>query len=59
MVEAGAASALTTGFIARVVSPLGVVPKPHSDKVRLIVIMRYAKKITSSSESSNSKGYVI
>ncbi len=31
MVEAGAASALPTGVIPTVVSPLGVVPKPHSD----------------------------
>jgi hypothetical protein len=41
MVEAGAASALPTGVIPTVVSPLGVVPKPHSDKLRLIVNMRY------------------
>jgi hypothetical protein len=41
MVEAGAASALPRGIIPTVVSPLGVVPKPHSDKLRLIVNMRY------------------
>jgi hypothetical protein len=41
MVEVGAASALPTGVIPTVVSPLGVVPKPHSDKLRLIVNMRY------------------
>ncbi len=44
MVEAGAASALPTGVIPTVVSPLGVVPKPHSDKLRLIVNMRYVNK---------------
>jgi hypothetical protein len=41
MVEAGAASELPSGVIPTVVSPLGVVPKPHSDKLRLIVNMRY------------------
>ena len=41
MVEASAVSALPTGVISTVVSPLGVVPKPHSDKLRLVVIMRY------------------
>jgi hypothetical protein len=42
MVEAGVASALPTGVIPTVVSPLiGVVPKPHSDKLRLVVNMRY------------------
>ncbi len=41
MVEAGAASALPTGIIPTVVSPLGVIPKPHSDKLRLIVNTRY------------------
>ena len=44
MVEAGAASALSTGGIPTVVSPLGVVPKPHSDKLRLIVNMRYVNR---------------
>jgi len=33
MVEASAASALSTGAIPTVVSPLGVVPKPHSEKL--------------------------
>ena len=41
MVEAGAAAALPFGVIPTVVSPLGVVPKPHSEKLRLIVNMRY------------------
>ena len=41
MVEAGTASALPAGVIPTVESPLGVVPKPHSDKLRLIVNMRY------------------
>jgi hypothetical protein len=40
-VEACAASALPTGVIPTVVSPLGVVSKPHSEKVRRIVNMRY------------------
>jgi hypothetical protein len=44
MVEAGAASALPTGVIPTVVSPLGVVPKPHSDNLRLIVNMRYVNE---------------
>ena len=41
MVEASAASALPTSFIPTVVCPLGVVPKSHSDKLRLIVNMSY------------------
>ena len=41
MVKVGAASALPSGVIPTLVSPLGVVPKPHSDKLRLIVNMRY------------------
>ena len=41
MVKAGAASALPTGVISTVESPHGVVPKPHSEKLRLIVNMRY------------------
>jgi len=41
MVEVGAASALPPGVIPMVVSPVGVVPKPHSDKLRLIVNTRY------------------
>jgi len=42
MVEASAASALPTCVIPTVVSPLGDVPKPHSEKLRLVVNMRYA-----------------
>ncbi len=41
MVEVGAASALPSGVIPTVVSPLGVVLKPHSKKLRLNVNMRY------------------
>ena len=41
MVEVGAASALPPAVIPTVVSPPDVVPKPHSDKLRLIVNMRY------------------
>jgi hypothetical protein len=44
MVEAGAASALPTGVIPTVVSPLGVVPKPQSNKLRLVVNMRYVNE---------------
>jgi hypothetical protein len=42
MVGAGAASALPTGVIPTVVSPLDVLPNPHSDNLHLIVNMRYA-----------------
>jgi len=41
MVEACTALTLPTGVVHTVVSPLGVVPKPHSDKLRLVVCMRY------------------
>jgi hypothetical protein len=41
MMEAGAVSVLPPGVTPTVVSSLGVVPKPHSDKFRLIVNMRY------------------
>ena len=41
MVEVGAASTLPIGAIPMVVSPLGVVPKPYSDKLRLTVSARY------------------
>ncbi len=33
-----------TGVIPTVVSPLGIVPKPHSEKLRLVVNMRYVNK---------------
>ena len=41
MVEVGAASALPIGVILTVVSPLGVISKPRSDKLRLIVNIIY------------------
>ena len=41
MIEAGAASALPPGVKPTVVSPLGVVTKSHSTKLRLVVDMRY------------------
>jgi len=41
MIEAGAASALPSGVKPTVVSPLGVVTKSHSTKLRLVVDMRY------------------
>jgi len=44
MVEAGAASAFPTCVIPTIVSPLGVVPKPHSNKSRLVVNMIYVNK---------------
>ncbi len=44
MLEAGAVSALPSGVIPTVVSPLGVVPKPNSDKLRLNVNMRYVNE---------------
>ena len=44
MVKAGAASALLAGVISMVVSPLVVIPKPHSEQLRLVVNMRYFNK---------------
>jgi hypothetical protein len=44
MVKAGAVSILPSGTIPTVISPLGVVPKPNSDKFRLIVNMRYVNE---------------
>ena len=44
MVKVGAASDLSYIVIPTVVSPLGVVPKPHSDKLRLIVNLRYVNE---------------
>jgi len=41
MVEAGSLTRLSRGQRPTVVSPIGVVPKPHSDKFRL---MRYVNK---------------
>ena len=56
MLEAGAASALPPGVIPTVVSPLGVVTKAHSTKLRLIINMIYvndhlAKRVLSSRDS--------
>jgi hypothetical protein len=44
MVEAGALTRLLRGQRPTVVSPIGVVPKPHSDKFRLVINMRYVIK---------------
>ena len=44
MLLAGAVSQLPKGVRPTVVSPLGVVPKPRSDKFRLIVNMRYVNR---------------
>ena len=44
MLEAWAASVLLAGVDPRIVSPLGVVSKPHSDKLRLIINMRYVNE---------------
>ncbi len=44
MLEAGAVSVLPSGVIPTMVSPLGVVPKPNSKKLRLIVNMRYVNE---------------
>jgi hypothetical protein len=44
MVEAGALTRLPRGQRPTVVSPIGVVPKPHSDKFRLVINMRYVNK---------------
>jgi hypothetical protein len=41
IIKAGACSVLTPGVLPTVVSPLGVVTKAHSTKLRLIVDMRY------------------
>ena len=44
MVEAGALTRLPRGQRPTVVSPIGVVPKPHSDKLRLVINLRYVNK---------------
>jgi hypothetical protein len=44
MLEAGAVSVLPSGILPFVVSPLGVVPKPRSDKLRLVVNMKYVNE---------------
>jgi hypothetical protein len=44
MVESGALTRLPRGQRPTVVSPIGVVTKPHSDKFRLVINMRYVNK---------------
>ncbi len=44
MVESGALTRLPRGHRPTVVSPIGVVAKPHSDKFRLVINMRYVNK---------------
>ena len=44
MLEVVAVSVLPSGVLPTVVSPLGVVPKPNSKKLRLIVNMRYVNE---------------
>jgi hypothetical protein len=44
MLEAGAVSVLPSGVLPTMISPLGVVPKPNSNKLRLIVNMMYVNE---------------
>ena len=44
MVDANAASVFPIGAIPTIVSPLGVVPKPHFAKLRLIVNIIYVNE---------------
>ncbi len=44
MIEAGAVSALPSGVPPTVISPLGAAPKPNSDKLRLVVNMKYVNE---------------
>jgi hypothetical protein len=44
MTEVGAVSALPSGVFPAVISPLGVVPRPYSDKHRLVVNMKYVNE---------------
>jgi len=44
MLKVGTASLLPTGVRPTDVSPLGVVSKPHTDKLRLIINMRYVNE---------------
>ena len=44
MVEAGALTRLPRVQRPSVVSPIGVVTKPHSDKFRLVINLRYVNK---------------
>jgi len=41
MLVAGAVTTLPSGVLPTVISPLGVVPKPNSKKLRLVVNMKY------------------
>ncbi len=45
MMEACAVLALPSGAFPTVISPLGVIPKPNSDKLRLVVNMKYINEI--------------
>ena len=47
MLEAGALTLLPKGQRPTVVSPIGVVPKPRSEKFRLIINMRYVNNFLS------------
>jgi len=44
MLSAGAVTLLPPGQKPTVVSPLGVVPKPHTSKFRLTVNLRYVNR---------------
>ena len=44
MMEACAISVLPSGFLPTMISPLGVVPKSNSNKLRLIVSMKYVNE---------------
>ena len=44
MREVGASSTLPPSVRPRLISPLGVVSKPHFDKLRLVVYMRYVNE---------------
>ena len=44
IVEAGAYTRLRKGHRPTVINPIDVVPKPHLDKLRLVINMRYVNK---------------
>jgi hypothetical protein len=44
MMEASAVSVLALGVLPIVISPLGVVPKPNSDKLRIVINMKYVNE---------------
>ncbi len=44
MIEAGAASVLPSGVIPTLISPLEVVTKSHSTKLRLVIDIRYVNE---------------